>query len=260
MKRYILITLIILIVSSMLSSQDLNFLQNAMVNAVVWQRTSVEYQALCHQAYNTARTRLEEDLKKNYGKPKAVIVDLDETVLDNSLFEAQMILDGLSYHEDFDAWIASAKCQAVPGALSFLNYADENGYKIFYLSNRRLRHLKGSLNNLKKLKFPQAEESQILLKNQSSNKGIRRQKVSKSYEIILLIGDNLIDFDDIFRMKNIKERFAEIDKVKDKFGQKFIILPNPIYGEWIKAVYGGTRNIPEKAKKTKLLNSLKYKK
>ncbi|MBT3755565.1 MAG: 5'-nucleotidase, lipoprotein e(P4) family, partial [Candidatus Cloacimonetes bacterium] len=142
------------------------------------------------------------------------------------------------------------------GALDFLNYAHENGCEIYYISNRKLHHIEGTLNNLKALGFPQATKTHILLKDDTSDKGIRRDFVAENYFIVMLIGDNLIDFEDIFRKKSIEERYLSVEKFKDEFGKKFIILPNPMYGEWEKTLYGGTRQIPEKEKEKKLWEHL----
>jgi len=167
-----------------------------------------------------------------------------------------MIVDGAEYYKDFDNWVKSAQCEAIPGSIEFLNYAYRNGCDIYYISNRRLRHMEGTLKNLKDLGFPQAEESHILLKDKTSNKGIRRDQVAEDHYIVMLIGDNLIDFEDIFRHKSIEERFLSAEKFKNEFGKKFIILPNPMYGEWEKTLYGGTRKIPEKTKEKKLWKQL----
>ena len=160
-------------------------------------------------------------------------------------------------YKDFDNWVKSAEGKAIPGSLDFLNYAFENGYDIYYVSNRKLRHMEGTLKNLKILGFPQAKESHILLKDDTSNKGIRRDKVAEDHFIVMLIGDNLIDFEDVFCYKNIEERFSSVEDFKNEFGNRFIILPNPMYGEWEKTLYGGTRKIPVKEKEKKLWEHLR---
>ena len=169
-----------------------------------------------------------------------------------------MIVDGAEYYKDFDNWVNSAEGEAIPGSVEFLNYAYKNGCDIYYISNRKLRHLEGTRKNLELLGFPQAEKSHILLKDDTSNKGIRRDQVAEDHFIVMLIGDNLIDFKDVFRHKNIEERYSSVDNIRDEFGKRFIILPNPMYGEWEKTLYGGTRKISEKIKEEKLWEHLNY--
>ena len=256
MKKLIII-LIILVLTCLGFAEDIGLMRKSLIMSTLWQTTSAEYRALAYQAYNIARLRLDEDLKIKRIKKRAIIVDADETVLDNSAFQVRMIVDGEQYYRDFDNWVKSAEGKAIPGSLDFLNYAFENGCEIYYISNRKLRHMEGTLKNLKALGFPQAEESHILLKDDTSNKGIRRDKVAEDHFIVMLIGDNLIDFEDVFRYKNIEKRFSSVKDFKNEFGNRFIILPNPMYGEWEKTLYGGTRQIPEKEKEKKLWEHLK---
>ncbi|MBT4576621.1 MAG: 5'-nucleotidase, lipoprotein e(P4) family [Candidatus Cloacimonetes bacterium] len=251
-----LFILLIIVITSFTFADDISLLRKSLIMSTLWQSTSAEYRALAHQAYNIARLRLDEDLKIKRAQKRAIIVDADETAIDNSSFQARMIVDGDTYSNDFDNWVESAEAKAVPGALDFLNYAHENGCEIYYISNRKLHHIEGTLNNLKALGFPQATKTHILLKDDTSDKGIRRDFVAENYFIVMLIGDNLIDFEDIFRKKSIEERYLSVEKFKDEFGKKFIILPNPMYGEWEKTLYGGTRQIPEKEKEKKLWEHL----
>lgn len=255
MKKVIII-IIILTLACFTFAEDIGLLRKSLIMSTLWQTTSAEYRALAYQAYNIAGLRLDEDLKITRTQKRAIIVDADETVLDNTGFQIRMIVDGAQYYVDFDGWVKSAQAKAIPGSVDFLNYAYENDCDIYYISNRKLHHMEGTLNNLKALGFPQAEESHILLQDDSSNKGIRREQVAEDHFIVMLIGDNLIDFEDVFRKKSIEERFSSIEDFKDEFGKRFIILPNPMYGEWEKTLYGGTRQIPEKTKEEKLWEHL----
>jgi len=227
------------------------------IYSVLWQKTSAEYRALAHQAYNLATLRLKSALKEEHQKPLAIIADLDETVLNNSEFEALSILEGLNFYNDFMQWVDEEGSSAVPGSYKFLNLAAVNGVEIFYISNRDEKYREGTLKNLQKLGFPNSDNDHILLRNGDSNKQPRRDLVSNKYEIILLLGDNLIDFLDVFRKKTIEQRYASVDSLKAEFGNKFIILPNPMYGEWEKTIYGGTRNIDEAKKQELRIKALK---
>ena len=255
MKKTILIVSLFLIAFSDQLCGEIQPAHRALLMATLWHQTSAEYRALAYQAYNIAKLRLEEELKIPYEKKRAVIVDIDETVLDNSRYQGEIIKKDSG--ADFDNWVNLAIGEPVPGALEFLQFAHKKGVEIFYISNRSLRHMNGTLKNLQKLGFPQADEEHILLRDISSDKGIRRRKVAENYQIVLLIGDNLIDFDDVFRKKNIEERFNWADSLKAEFGKRFIILPNSMYGEWEKSLYGGTSKIPEEEKEKKRLEHLK---
>jgi len=255
MKK-MLISFIILMLVCLAFAEEISLLRKSLIMATLWQSTSAEYRALTYQAYNIAKLRLDEELKIKRIQKRAIIVDADETVLDNTGFEIRTIVDDAQYYRDFDGWVENAEAEAVPGALEFLNYAHDKGCDIYYISNRKLSYMRGTQKNLELLGFPQAVESHILLKEDTSDKGIRRDQVAEDHFIVMLIGDNLIDFEDVFRTKSIEERFASIEDFKDEFGKRFIILPNPMYGEWEKTLYGGTRKIPEKMKEDKLWENL----
>jgi 5'-nucleotidase (lipoprotein e(P4) family) len=227
------------------------------IYSVLWQKTSAEYRALAHQAYNLATLRLKAALKEDHEKPLAIVADLDETVLNNSEFEALSILEGLNFYNDFMQWVDEEGSTAVPGASEFLRFAKENNVEIFYITNRDEKYRKGTLKNLQKLDLPNADNDHILLRNGDSNKQPRRDLVSSKYEIALFLGDNLIDFLDVFRNKTIAQRFLSVDSLKAEFGKKFIILPNPMYGEWEKTIYGGTRKIDDNKKQELRINALK---
>ena len=83
------------------------------------------------------------------------------------------------------------------------------------------------------------DKKHLLLSTKTSDKQLRRDSVAKDYEIALLLGDNLNDFLSVFRKKPIDVRFAETDKIKDVWGKKFIVFPNPQYGDWEGAIYKG---------------------
>lgn len=229
----------------------------ASLMAVLWCQVSAEYRALAYQAYNIARLRLDEELQISRNQKRAVIVDIDETVLDNSRYNAKEITDKQIYPDDFYKWIDMAKAEAIPGAKEFLDYAISKGCNVFYISNRRIRCLDGTLRNLQKLGFPQAEESHILLKEDISSKEGRRQEVAKTHYIALLIGDNLHDFDICFEKKSIEGRFEEADNFKEEFGKKFIILPNPMHGAWFKALYDYDRNLSKEERTKRIIRYLK---
>ena len=218
--------------------------------AVAWQQHSGEYRALSFQAYNFARFSLLERLKTaDQSKPNCVIVDIDETVLDNSPFQGHEIQKGLSYTaKDWADWTAKAAADTVPGALGFLKYAQSQQVETFYITNRDQSDYKATMTNLQRLGFPFADEAHLVVKSGTSDKEPRRQKVLEKYNILLLCGDNLSDFSNVFYRegKNTKE---EVDKAQKEFGNHFIVLPNPMYGDWEKLLYKGDHlNETERAK------------
>jgi len=220
------------------TTQDLN---EQLVMATLWMQVSAEFRALCYQAFNLARMNLDAFLGSHSGsKPVAVIVDADETVIDNSAYEAFIIGNDFGYSsKTWTPWMAAAQATAIPGAKAFLNYAQEKGVEIFYITNRKMVGYEGTEKNLKALGFPNVDKKHLLLRTKSSDKQARRDIVAKDYAIAFLMGDNLNDFLSVFRKKPIDARFAETDKIKDMWGKKFIMIPNPTYGDWEGAVYKG---------------------
>jgi 5'-nucleotidase (lipoprotein e(P4) family) len=209
--------------------------------ATLWMQTSAEYRALCYQTFNLAKMNLETFLGARPGsKPVAVIVDADETVIDNSAYEAFLIGNNFGYSsKTWTPWMAAAQAKAVPGALEFLNYAQAKGVEIFYVTNRKMVGYEGTEKNLKALGYPYVDKKHLLLRTDTSDKQPRRDSVAKDYEIAFVMGDNLNDFLSVFRKKSVADRLAEVDKIKDMWGNKFIVLPNPTYGEWEGAIYKG---------------------
>lgn len=224
-------------------------LQKQNTISVLWFQTAGETKALFHQGYNIGKMRLDEALEKKAKKP-AVVLDLDETVLDNSPYFAWTIKTGIRNRETWKEWINRAEAKALPGAVEFLTYADSKGVEIFYISNRKEAQKKATIKNLQQIGAPQATAEHVLLK-QPGEKGkeTRRQHVAKTHDIVLLFGDNLSDFKGFDRL-SAPERVQNVEKQKDEFGKKLIVFPNPMYGDWEKAIYNNNFGISnsEKAK------------
>lgn len=222
--------------------------------ATLWMQKAAEYRALAYQAFNLARWQLEADLdKKNVKKlpkelrkkPRAIVVDVDETVLDNSPAQAHGIRNRIGFDlPGWYAWGEMRKAKAIPGAVEFLNYAVSKGVKVFYVSNRdRDPQLLPTIDNLKKAGFNDVSTDNVLLRikddkgNNISTKTPRREFISQKYRIVMLMGDNLDDFSDVFERKSVVNRFTETDKVKNEWGKRWIVLPNAMYGTWENAIY-----------------------
>jgi len=232
--------------------------QDHLAMATLYQQTAAEYRALCYQAFNIALVQLNQSSKILGGmKKSAIVVDIDETMLDNSPYEAQCILDNVGYPEGWDQWMNKSDAQPVPGALDFLKAAKANNVDIFYITNRKEKYRSQTLKNLKIFEFPDATNDHLMLKGESSSKKARRDKVSQTHNIIMFIGDNLNDFSEIFERKNITDRFELTDKMKKEFGNRFIVLPNAMYGEWEGALYEYNYNQGESAKSSIRKRNLK---
>src|SRR6202012_2957502 len=175
---------------------DTNNLVNAgKVWASLYQQRAAEYKALCFQAYNIAKERMDAAIKKRGKKPFAVVTDIDETLLDNSPYDAARAIKNLDYNsKTWKQWTAKAIADTVPGAPSFFKYAASKGVKVFYITNRDEDERGATLKNLRLYHLPNTDDAHLLLKKASSSKESRRLDVLKKYNIVLLCGDNLPDF------------------------------------------------------------------
>ncbi|MCP4552590.1 MAG: 5'-nucleotidase, lipoprotein e(P4) family, partial [Bacteroidetes bacterium] len=226
---------------------------DSLLLATLYQQKSAEVMALSYQAYNLAELRLNQVLENNpYKKPLAIVVDVDETVLDNSPFEAKSILENSDYPTYWKEWCDLANAKSLPGAVELLNYASLKGVETFYITNRKVEFQAATMINLNSLGFPHVDDAHMLFRTSESNKESRRQKVLETYEIVILIGDNLNDFTDAFNRKSSEERCLLVDSLKFEFGKKFIVLPNAAYGSWIDAILNY-----EQASKEEKLKTLK---
>jgi 5'-nucleotidase (lipoprotein e(P4) family) len=224
------------------------------IGATLYMQKAAEYRALAYQAYNVAHLRLDMDLsgkgkndipKTERKKPRAIMVDIDETVLDNSAYQGQSIIQ----HQGFDikSWYAFGemrKSKAVPGAVDFLNYAASKGVKVFFVSNRDDDPQKqATIDNLKSVGFANVRPDNVLLRVKGSDgklmstKEPRRQFIEQKYRIVFFMGDNLDDHSVDFERKSIADRFALVDRDRELFGKKYILLPNAMYGTWENALY-----------------------
>jgi 5'-nucleotidase (lipoprotein e(P4) family) len=217
------------------------------VGATLYMQKAAEFRALSYQAFNLARWQLDADLdKKNVKKlpkperkrPRAIVVDIDETVLDNSPAQAAGIKDRIAFNQkDWYAWGEMRRAKAIPGAVEFLNYAVSKGVKVFYVSNRDEVQKQATIDNLKSVGFNDVSAENVLLRTTESTKTPRRQQVAQKYRTVIIMGDNLDDFSDVFERKSVGDRFAEADKIKNEWGKRWIVLPNAMYGTWENAIY-----------------------
>jgi len=229
--------------------------QNDNLNATLWMQRSVEYQGAALTAYALARIRLDQALadknwtgapaeqKGNYQNlPPAIIVDLDETAIDNSGYQAWMVMKDTSFDpKTWNAYVKTVSSLAIPGAVDFLKYADGKGVKIFYVSNRVADEEAASRQNLEKLGFPMGGNVDVFLfarkqPDWTSAKSTRRAHITKDYRVLLNLGDNFGDFTDEFR-GNEADRVKAFEANRERWGREWIMLPNPTYGSFESAPF-----------------------
>ncbi len=219
-------------------SQSSTSIADGKLFASLFQQQAAEYKALCFQAFNFAKLKTDQAVMQNNGKPKAIITDIDETILDNSAYDIKQVLQGKDYEAaSWSDWTSRGIADTVPGAPTFLNYAASKGITIFYITNRNEEERAGTLKNLKLFNLPNADNEHLILKKGVSSKEPRRQEVMKNYDVVLLMGDNLADFSELYDKRTVEDRNLVTRQLAADFGHKFIVLPNPVYGDWESAIY-----------------------
>lgn len=226
-----------------------------MLNAVLWRQTSAEYAVIARQTYRQARENLDHALADPqwsaaleqtggyHGLPPAVILDLDETVFDDTGYEVRIIRRLGQYSpESFAAWCREVDAPLVPGVREFLEYAVARGVAVFYYSSRREALRECTSRNLRALRLPLPAATHLLL-NDGRNKSERRAQVARDYRILLLVGDDLEDFIDGSRQRPATRRELALDYLQ-RWGRDWIILPNPVYGHWESSCYNFEYGLP----------------
>lgn len=248
------------------------------LNAVLWVQRSAEYKAIAEQTYRAAADHLDAALKdKTWDalpederggavgdlKP-AVILDVDETVLDNSPYQARLIRDNAEYNEvSWDQWVAEKKAKPVPGVVEFAKAANARGITLLYISNRAVHLKDATLANLRSAGLPVADDSVFLglgtvLKGCEQNgteKTCRRKLAGQQYRVLMQFGDQLGDFAQV--IANTEEgRAGLLDKYDAWFGQRWWMLPGPTYGSWEPALFNNDwqqpRGVRRAAKRAQL--------
>lgn len=225
------------------------------LDATAWMQTSAEYRAAVAGSYALARQQLDAALadpawdamppeeraaiRPATGLPPAIITDADETLIDNSPFQARRIASGAQGF-DYDAWAAwvnEAAARPLPGALAFARYAASRGVVIYYVTNRDAPgELEATIANLRAAGFPVAEDaSNVMLRGDARapdrEKGERRRWIGERHRVVLMLGDNLGDFVDGINTDRAG-REALVDAHAARWGTQWIMLPNPAYGSW----------------------------
>lgn len=243
MKRIILVATVFIFscksthINSAVNNTGNGIVPDGKIFTALYQQKAAEYRALCLQAFNIAKLRLDA-YKPASSKPLAIITDIDETVLDNSPYAVHQGLQGKDYEPaSWMEWTSKATADTVPGAVAFLRYAATKGVEVFYITNRDEKERASTLKNLQQYYFPNADDTHFLPKQTTSSKEVRRQAVAATHEIVMLMGDNLADFSNLFDKKNFEERLQNTNASVADFGNRFIVLPNPNYGDWEGALF-----------------------
>lgn len=223
-----------------------------LLHATLYAQTAAEYRALCIASYAQGRMQLEKALaekgwsacleqKGEFGElPPAIILDADETAINNSAYEARLIEGGGEYGTaTWLPWCRERKAKAVPGALEFCKFAAEKGCTVFFVTNRDSDVREETRANLKELGFPMKDGVETVLCREQgvSDKGPRRKQVCATYRVLLQCGDQLTDFCSEFNKATTEKRNELCAKYADWFGTRWIVLPNAMYGDWEASLY-----------------------
>ena len=247
--------------------------QNDTLNAVLWTQRAVEFKGNALSIYALAKLRLDEALAdKNWTAateqtgnyqdlPPAIILDADETALDNSAYEAGLIKSGKDFSsKSWNPWVAAAQAKAVPGAVEFTTYADSKGVKVFYVTNRTADQEEATRKNAEALGFPMGGNVDTFLMSKEKDdwtgkKGTRRAYVAKDYRVLLLFGDNFGDFTDDFGGSEAdRQKVFDVDIAH--FGHDWLVVANPEYGSFESAPFQSNYKLSPDERRQKKIDAL----
>jgi 5'-nucleotidase (lipoprotein e(P4) family) len=228
------------------------------LHGALWMQTSAEYDVLARQTFAAAESALLRALAGTGsaaleqedgggGKPPAVVVDIDETMLDNAPFQLQLTLEGTDYCENtWTAWVTAEKARAIAGAVSFAKAAEARGVRVVYVTNRMNAVEEATIRNLRSEGFPVGGGDDVLTIGEAeapggaawtSDKTTRRAFVARSHRILLLVGDDLRDFVSVPRGTPPAERVALARRHRERWGERWFLLPNAMYGSWEQSLH-----------------------
>jgi 5'-nucleotidase (lipoprotein e(P4) family) len=209
------------------------------VNAALYQNASAEVAWLFEQGYAHARLKLDVNLRDTSSLKPAVIVDVDETVLDNSPYELENLFAGRTYNDStWKLWTARATAKPMPGALAFLKYAESRGCAVFYITNRHVSEKDVTIANLKTHGFPMADNAHVMTMDATSDKTERRQLVQAGHRVVLYVGDQLTDYNQLLKDRSIEDGLPSMYRMSELLHRFFILLPNSTYGYWRDGITG----------------------
>jgi acid phosphatase len=250
------------------------------LNAVAWSQTAIEHDLIFLQTYRDAQARLPAALadKQWDALPKddrvapvkdlkpAVVLDIDETVLDNSPYQARLIKSGGEYNEaDWAAWCNEQRARALPGVVEFTQFAAKHGIAVIYISNRAKDLDQATLANLRKAGLPVAGPESFLglgtfvedCEQIGTEKGCRRQLISHKYRVLMQFGDQIGDFVTVLA-NNAEGRQKAMKPYMDWVGTRWFVLPNPTYGAWEPALFNNDYTAPRDERRRQKIQSLRF--
>ena len=231
------------------------------LNSTLWMQSSAEYVAAVEQAFNAARMNLSNAVQnKNWTAaleqrgeyqqlPPAVIFDVDETVLDNSPYEVYLIENQQPFHyETWKVWANAANAKPITGVKELISEIKSQGVEVFYVTNRGASLQGATVKNIKTMVDPNVQADQVLCKGEhpewGSDKSSRRAAIAETHRIIMIFGDNYNDFRFLANSPSPEVRVAEVEPHKEYWGTKWILISNPRYGHWERAIYNYADNLP----------------
>ena len=240
------------------------------LNAVLWMQGAVEYRANALQTYRAAARELDRALKdRNWdaldaaergnparGLPPAVVFDVDETVLDNSPYQARLVAAGTEYDEaQWDAWVREQKATAIPGVVEFAQAAQKRGIALFFISNRAKHLNDATIANLRSAGLRVKDDAFLGLgtvvpgcEQAGSDKNCRRQLIGRKYRVLMQFGDQLGDFVQV-APNTPQQRDALFESHKAWIGERWWVLANPTYGSWEPALFDNDYRQPRDARR-----------
>ena len=209
--------------------------ERPLASALRWARDSAEHRALYLQVYKAATALVEQEAARRASGAWAVVLDADETVLDNSVYQVERERAGLPFDApSWHAWTQRREALPLPGAGAFLGRVRELGGRIAIVTNRTVSECPDTeaVFRAHDLAF-----DVMLCKPDAGpgDKNPRFEAIAKGatpaalppLEIVAFVGDNIQDFPSLSQAirKQGDDAFAD-------FGVRFFALPNPMYGSW----------------------------
>jgi 5'-nucleotidase (lipoprotein e(P4) family) len=250
------------------------------LNAVAWSQTAIEHDLIYLQTYRDAESRLLAALADKQwdalpkgdraapakGLQPAVVLDIDETVLDNSPYQARLVKSGGEYNEaDWAAWCNEQRARALPGVVEFTQFAAKHGVAVIYISNRAKDLDQVTLANLRKAGLPVSGPEAFLglgtfvedCEQVGTEKGCRRQLISHKYRVLMQFGDQIGDF--VTVLANTADgREKAMAPYMDWIGTRWFVLPNPTYGAWEPALFNNDWTAPRDERRRQKIQSLRF--
>jgi len=203
--------------------------------AIRWSRESAEHRAVYLQIYAAATTHVEQEAARRPAGSWAVVLDADETVIDNSLYQLERDRAGLPFDApSWHAWTKRREALPQPGARAFLLRVRELGGRIAIVTNRTMSECPDTeaVFRAHELVF-----DVMLCKPDAgpSDKNPRFEAVARGttpaglppLEIVAFLGDNVYDFPGLSQELRLQD-----DRAFTAFGVRYFVLPNPMYGSW----------------------------